>query len=276
MDQQTLERSLVDLPLGSIRYYDQVGSTNDQAARWIAEGAPNLSLILADEQTAGRGRSGRQWITPRGVALAVSVVLYPTLEDSDVLPRMMALGALAICDALRNTYRLPAQIKWPNDVILNRRKVAGVLAEAQWTGSDLAAVVLGLGINVASASVDGAVLPASALRFPATSVEDVLGRPVDRLEMLRAVLVEFLRWRKRMGWPDFVRAWESRLAFRGEWVQVFSGRGSSDTGALPLLREGQIAGLTPDGSLKLTVRSGDVVTVQFGEVRLSPLKSEAG
>jgi BirA family biotin operon repressor/biotin-[acetyl-CoA-carboxylase] ligase len=276
MDQLSLEQALQDLPLGALRYMPQATSTNDVAAEWAAQGARNLSLVLADEQTAGRGRAGRKWVTAPGVAVAASLIVYPTLADSDILSRMTALGALAVCDALRNAYQLDALIKWPNDIIVNGRKLAGILTEAQWTGDALATVILGMGINVASASISEAVLPAANLRFPATSVEDELHRPVDRLELLHAVLVEFLRWRQRMGRTDFISSWEKRLAFRGEWVQVFQGRSgeqvSANTDTLPLLVEGQLAGLASDGSLKVATRSGDVITVQFGEVRLRPVK----
>lgn len=275
MDQLSLERALADLPLGEVRYYPQVGSTNTIAAEWAAQGARNLSLVLADEQTAGRGRAGRKWVTAPEGALAASLIIYPTLADADIISRMTALGALAVCDALRNAYQLDAQIKWPNDIIVNRRKLAGILTEAQWTGSSLATVILGMGVNVALSSVSEAVLPASSLRFPATSVEGELHRPLERLELLHAVLAEFIRWRQRMGRADFIASWEKRLAFRNEWVQVFQGgsgeRPDADTGTLPLLVEGQIAGLTADGSLKVATRSGDVTTVQFGEVRLRPI-----
>lgn len=276
MDQQSLEQALADLPLGQVRYYPQIGSTNDAAALWITEGARNLSLVLANEQTAGRGRSGRKWVTAPNGALAASLILYPTLADSEILPRMTALGALAICDALRNVYHLEAQIKWPNDILINRKKVAGVLTEAQWTGDNLAAVILGFGVNVACESISEAVLPGSGLRFPATSIQDELHQPAERIEVLHAILAEFVRWRPRMGRADFIPSWEKRLAFRGEWVQVFVGspadQATLDTGALPPLLEGQIAGLTSDGSLKITTRSGDVTTLQFGEVRLRPVQ----
>src|SRR5512147_1345877 len=117
MDQASLQALLSGLPLGAVRYFDTVGSTNDLAARWADDGAPDLSLVAADEQTAGRGRLGRRWITPPGAALAFSLVLTD-IRQADIL-RYTALGALAVCDALNLTFSPlpPAQIKWPNDVI---------------------------------------------------------------------------------------------------------------------------------------------------------------
>jgi BirA family biotin operon repressor/biotin-[acetyl-CoA-carboxylase] ligase len=274
MNQESLTHRLADLPLGAIRYFNSTGSTNDQAARWIEEGAPGLALVVADQQTAGRGRMGRTWHTVPGAALAFSLVLFPEKDGPYVLPRHTALGALAVVDALYSLYGLRAKIKWPNDVLLDRRKVSGVLVEAQWSAGDLAALILGVGINVAPASV----LKDSQLRFPATCIEDMLGRKVERLELLHEVLGKILEWRLRLSTGAFLQTWEERLDFRGEWVQVFPGQSAGKDGlphdleGLPApVHEGEIIGLAPDGSLRLRTRSGEVVIIHVGEVRQGPV-----
>jgi len=273
MDQEKLASKLADLPLGDIRYYQSTSSTNDQAARWIEEGATDMSLVVADQQTAGRGRMGRTWHTPPGAALAFSLIMFPKQDDPYVLPRHTALGALAVGDALHSLYGFMPKIKWPNDVLLERRKVSGVLVEAQWSGGELAALILGVGINVAPASV----LKDSQLRFPAVCIEDVLGRKVDRAELLHNVLEKILEWRPRLSTQAFLQAWEERLAFRGEWIQVFPGHSPGKDGlprdmeGLPApVNEGEIIGLAPDGSLRLRTRTGEVVIIHVGEVRLGP------
>ena len=262
MDQATLENLLASLPLGGVRYFSTLGSTNDLAKRWASAGAADLSLVVADEQTAGRGRLGRRWLTLPEAALAFSLVIKPTsLEPDDShLPRLAALGALAVCDALNAALPpvLPAQIKWPNDVLAERRKLAGVLVEARWQGEHLADAILGIGINVAPESVP----PPEELDFPATCVETAVGNPVDRWELLRAVLLKLLEWRQRLDSDDLVRAWERRLAFRGEWVRLLQ------EGAPAL--EGQVLGLHPDGALRLRLRSGEVAAFSAGELRLRP------
>ncbi len=273
MDQKSLESRLAGLNLSEVRYYPRLGSTNDEAARWADNGAADSSLVVADEQTAGRGRAGRKWITLPSSGLAFSLVLRLTEreQDKDALPRLTALGALAVADGLQSHYGLPALIKWPNDVLIERRKVAGVLAEAQWTGGNLAALILGIGINVALESASEAARRASQLRFPATSVEEAFGKPVDRLDLLATILHKLFEWRKRLPSPDFLLAWEESLAFRGEWVRIFPGeiRGKEE---LPLaFQEGQIVGLAPDGRLQLRTQFGDTVTVRAGEVRLLPV-----
>jgi BirA family biotin operon repressor/biotin-[acetyl-CoA-carboxylase] ligase len=268
---RNLELALADLNLGALRYFAQLGSTNDEAARWAEEGAPDMTLVLADEQTSGRGRSGRRWYTPAGTGLAFSLILR-TIDAGSIPPRLTALGALAVCSALEKDYGLVAQIKWPNDVLLNERKAAGVLAEAHWDGDSLQAVILGIGINVSPESIQAASLQPGELSFPATCLETVCGRSVERLELLRAVVAELIYWKARLRIDEFFQAWESRLAFRGEWVRVFTEPGAealqpTDRQADSTL-EGQILGLTQDGGLKLRTSKGDIVVAQAGDLHL--------
>lgn len=274
MDQTQLATILSDLSLGGVRYFDRVGSTNDEAVHWAAQGAPALSLVVADEQTDGRGRAGRHWYTPRGAALAFSIVVYPTTEESENLSRMTALGALAVCVALKNRYDISAKIKWPNDVLVDEKKVAGVLVEVQWNGDRLSSMILGVGINVAPGSIEAIHPGRSGLHYQAACLESVLGRPVDRLELLHAVLEGFLYWQPRLAFQEFLQAWESRLAFRDEWVQVISdgklGPAPNNGTTLSPIQEGQVLGLEKNGSLKLRTRSGEIVALQIGEVRLRP------
>lgn len=267
MDQSTLNEKLGNLALGSIRYLNTVDSTNDLAARWAREGAPNLSLVVSDEQTAGRGRKNRRWYTPRGTALAFSLIIQDnSLQDltpNSRLSRLTALGTLALCDALRYTYpeMLQPQIKWPNDVLVAGHKLAGVLCEAFWQGEKLQTVILGIGVNIKP----GSVPPADVLDYPATCLEAEVNEQVDRWDFLQTALVKLLYWKDFLPSAAFIRAWENRLAYRGEWVQVIYDDGLS--------LEGQVTGLSPDGSLKLLTHSGDRVDVQTGEISIRPFKS---
>src|SRR5512145_784707 len=174
MNQSELKKALSKLPLGEVRYFDSIGSTNNEALAWVTRGAKDLSLVIADEQTAGRGRLDRKWFTPRGTALAFSLILRPTEAEKPHLTRVIGLAALAVTDALR-TRGLVAQIKWPNDVLLNGRKVAGILVESVWSGEEVDYVVMGIGVNV----LKGAIPSADLLSFPATSLEESLGPAVE-------------------------------------------------------------------------------------------------
>jgi biotin-(acetyl-CoA carboxylase) ligase len=136
-------------------------------------------------------------------------------------------------------------------------------------------LILGIGINVAAASVGTALRNDDSFRFPATYIEGILERPVDRLKLLHNVVAELLRWRPRLGSPEFLQAWEASLAFRGEHVQVITGQSVGKDGLPagleghpPTVVDGMILGLAPDGSLKLRIQSGEVVAVRAGEVRL--------
>jgi BirA family biotin operon repressor/biotin-[acetyl-CoA-carboxylase] ligase len=260
MDEKSLQSALTDLPLGGVRYFDSTGSTNDLALAWAAENAPDFSLILADEQTSGRGRSGRTWYTPAGSALALSLILRPAKSEREYPVFFTALGALALTETLSKKFGLQASIKWPNDVLVRDRKIAGILLETVWLGDVVESLVLGLGLNVLAAAVP----PAKSLDFPATSLEDETGHPADRPALLRDILSEIIAWRARLARPDFLSAWEERLAYRGQQVQTWD-----PAGKIPP-RNGLLLGLGTDGSLKLRDDHGVIHSVHFGDVRLRP------
>src|SRR5215207_9230241 len=152
MNQNELKKSLSKLALGDVKYFESIGSTNDEALAWAANDAPDLSLVIADEQTAGRGRLGRKWFTPKGTALAFSLILQPTVDEKPHLTRIVGLAALAVIESLR-ARGLAAQIKWPNDIILMERKLCGILVESVWSGEDVDCAVIGIGVNVLKGSV---------------------------------------------------------------------------------------------------------------------------
>lgn len=257
MNQVELQNALSDLPLGDLRYFSSIGSTNDEALVWAAQGAPDLSLVVADEQTAGRGRAGRKWYTPPGAALAFSVILRPSAADTPLHTRTVGLAALAVAESLR-TRSLASQIKWPNDILVDGRKVAGILLESVWVGALVDFAIVGIGVNVS-----GSAVPLDrALNFPATSLEAALGRSPDRAGLLHDILAALLAWRAQIGTDGFMQAWERLLAFRGQRVQIHEGGQPALTGLL--------AGLEPDGSLRLEDPDGRPLIVYFGDVRLRP------
>lgn len=254
----TLRASLKDLPVPAVRFFDSTGSTNQDALAWAELGAPDGSLVVADEQTAGRGRLNRQWVTSKGAALAFSLILRPTPEEAIKLGLFSPLAALAVRDALVEEYSLPAQVKWPNDVLVNGRKISGILAEASWQGDRLSGMVIGVGVNV----LRQAVPPANQLLFPATSVEDGLGRTVEREELLAVIMQRIFAWRFHLGKEDFLAAWENCLAYRGEEVRI-------DVPGNKVL-EGTVLGIDSQGNLRLKIKSGGELAVLAGDVHLRP------
>ncbi|HET6822468.1 MAG TPA: biotin--[acetyl-CoA-carboxylase] ligase [Anaerolineales bacterium] len=259
MNQNQLKKALSKLPLGDVRYFDSIGSTNNEALAWATGGARDFSLVIADEQTAGRGRLDRKWFTPKGSALAVSIILRLSAAEKPYLTRIVGLAALAIADALR-TRGLVSQIKWPNDVLLNGRKVAGILVESVWAGEEVDGLVIGIGMNVLKESVPSTEL----LHFPATSLEESLGPLVKRELLLHDILSGLIALRPHLGSDSFIASWEKALAFRGEQVQAEQGEG-------PLV-SGKLLGLESDGSLRLMDEEGKSITVRFGDVSLRPGK----
>lgn len=275
MNAGEVQESLIGLPLGQIRYFDQIDSTNIEAANWVDSGAPNLSLVAADEQMFGRGRAGRRWFTPAGASLAFSLIIknqpptcFPIPYPIDQLvARLTALGAIAVTQALLQDYGLRAEIKWPNDVLLGKRKVAGVLTEAHWMGGELTAVILGIGVNVTPAAVP----QEGELLFPATCIETSLGRAVQRPQILRSILSQILSWFVRLDSPEFMEYWDSQLAFKGERVYLVTDTGDGKQEWRP----GVVVGLDESGCLRVQDQSGALRVLRSGEVRLRPFPSPA-
>jgi BirA family transcriptional regulator, biotin operon repressor / biotin---[acetyl-CoA-carboxylase] ligase len=162
---------------GHVHWLGVTGSTNDVAQSLAGAGASEGTVVVAEAQTAGRGRMGRVWFSPPGAGLYVSIVLKPTGDQ------LLTLAAgVAIAEGVRVATGLPAEIKWPNDVMIGRRKLAGILTEAAAQGGAVQYVVLGFGVNLHPAAY-----PAD-LRDRATSIEAETSRPADRALILAEVL----------------------------------------------------------------------------------------
>jgi BirA family transcriptional regulator, biotin operon repressor / biotin---[acetyl-CoA-carboxylase] ligase len=207
----TAEHICLALSPRATRFYQQADSTNEIALEWLREDALTGSVVVADEQLKGRGRKGRSWHTPPGVALAVSVILHPPPET---LNRVSMLGALALCELVENLGIPNVGVKWPNDVQINGLKVSGVLPENEWNGDNLVGVVLGMGLNV---RVDFA---GSELENTAVSVESAVGKPVDRLQLLVNLLSRVDEWSARLDSAALYDAWKNRLTTIGQTVTV--------------------------------------------------------
>lgn len=255
---EEVRRALQGLPLSAWWYFPSVGSTNAVALAWAEAGAPDGALVLADAQTQGRGRLGRRWYTPPGAALAFTLILRPLPAEGPTLSRWAVWGGLAVALALEGAWGLRPQLKWPNDVLLDGRKVAGVLAETLWQGDRPQAVALGIGVNLAPSAV-----PLEAgLDFPAGCVAQAVGRPVARWPFLRRVLEALLAWRTQVPTAAFLQAWEARLAYRGRAVQATLPGGESI--------QGVVEGLTPQGELRLRLPWGEMRVLRDAVAHLRP------
>lgn len=176
--------------LGSpLRFFAEIGSTNTEALEWAKKGAPNGALVVTNHQTQGRGRWGRLWSSAPGKLLQFSLILRPRLLPGQLGLVTTALG-VACAEAIEALCRVQPTIKWPNDVRIDRRKVAGILVETELSGSSVEVVVAGMGINVGWSAEE---VP-EELRDTTTSLHIATGgNPPDRVELLRAVLEAFER-----------------------------------------------------------------------------------
>jgi BirA family transcriptional regulator, biotin operon repressor / biotin---[acetyl-CoA-carboxylase] ligase len=246
----TPERLQLALAPRLVRFFQEIESTNDVALDWLREGAPAGSVVIADEQLKGRGRLGRTWHTPPGVALAVSVILRP---HTDELSRVSLLGALAIAELCEQLGLEKIGIKWPNDVQIDGRKVSGVLPEAVWDGSQLLGVVLGLGINVRT-NFTGTELEQTAI-----SLEAALGRPIDRVDLLVYLLDHLEYWAARLRSDRLFTTWKNRLTTLGQIITV------TGTGG-PV--HGIAQGVDPQGALLVQTPDGIVHSVIAGDIAM--------
>jgi BirA family biotin operon repressor/biotin-[acetyl-CoA-carboxylase] ligase len=221
-------------------------STNDEAARLARAGAKHGTVVIAERQDAGRGRDGRAWVSPTG-GLYLSAVLRPQLPLADVPPMTLAIG-IGLCDAVR-AMGVHAELKWPNDVLVAGRKLAGVLVESQSQGGKLETVVVGIGVNL-DATPD-------AVSATATSLAEATGSAIDREAFIAQLLANVERWIDRyiaVGIEAIVPAWQDRMAI--------------GLVARSAAIVGQIAGLADDGALLLRDETGQVHHVRSGDVEV--------
>jgi BirA family biotin operon repressor/biotin-[acetyl-CoA-carboxylase] ligase len=250
LTEQRLREALGTRPL---RFYARAGSTNDLAQQWALDGAPAGAVVVAEEQVTGRGRFGRAWLAPAGTALLFSVILRPQIR-AERLTRLTMVGALAVAETVMGMAPGQVRLKWPNDVWLAGRKVAGILPEAIWLGSDLQAVVLGIGVNV---SVDFAGTP---LADSATSIETVTGKHVDRAALLAAILGRIDGWTARLEEPALLETW------RG-WLETLGRRVTATAPGEQI--SGEALDVDDSGALLLRVDDGSVRRIASGEVTLA-------
>lgn len=238
--------------------FDHCDSTNSQAMELARKGAVEGTLVLAERQDAGRGRLGRRWHGKEGQSLLCTLVLRPPLP-SVAASQVTLLLAVGVAKALRRATGLPAEIKWPNDVLINGRKVCGILVEMQGQVDRVDFLVAGMGINVGQARED---FP-EEIRHLATSLALEKGAPVERLAILAAVLEEcealyllFLR----DGFGVVLEDWKGLSCMAGRQVRA--------QGAGGRMIEGMAAGLDPDGALRVRLDNGLMERLVAGDVTL--------
>lgn len=252
----TASESRLGMFAGRVRWYEEVGSTNDLVQSWAAAGGEEGLAAGADAQTDGRGRLGRRWFSPAGAGIYLSVLLRPS---TSMLPLLTLAAGVAVADAIQSATGLAVALKWPNDVCVEAGtagwlKVAGILAEAGTASSGTNYAIVGMGINVRMA-----IYPSDVARR-ATSLEAELGRVVDRpmlaVECLAALSRRYAQL-KGYGEAQILNEWRDRAtATLGRAVE-FDGGGSAGRGVAQGIDEsGALLVRTPDGTRRVV--SGEV------------------
>lgn len=239
----------------SYHYLKTIGSTNDYALLLAAEDAPHGALVVAEEQTKGRGRLRREWISYPNCGIYLSILLRHLLPVR-VAPQSTHVGSLALVKTLREEFGIAASIKWPNDVLINGRKAAGILTETQSDQDFCRISVMGIGINVnhSREQLEG------PFRYPATSIAIEAGFAVKRQRVLLQFLSRFERDYDRFlreGLSVLIPEIEAHLGILGKNIKVICGD-----------REitGKAQGLTPEGALLLLGQNGSKEIVWAGDV----------
>ncbi|MDA8407439.1 MAG: biotin--[acetyl-CoA-carboxylase] ligase [Deltaproteobacteria bacterium] len=227
-------------------------STQDMAGKMAAEGFPSGAAVMALRQTRGRGRSGSEWISPPGKNLSLSVILRPVIEirHAPLIGMLASIAVATVVDLACEPYQ--AFLKWPNDVLIQNRKIAGILSEARITDSSLEFIVLGVGINVNSSVDDFPVEMSDSL----TSMSIITGRTFDlriTAERFLEALGELIARVETEG-PSFVPSvWEKRWAHKGH----------------SLIRDGikgTATGIDSDGALLMKLPGGEIVRISSGAI----------
>jgi BirA family biotin operon repressor/biotin-[acetyl-CoA-carboxylase] ligase len=239
--------------LGDLKIYESLGSTQDLARELARQEDSEGTAILALEQTSGRGRLGRTWISPPGKNLALSIVLKPQIEPRHASLLGMA-ASIAVAETVEACGIAKAELKWPNDVLVNGRKIAGILLEAALTSVHLEYVIIGLGLNLNSSPDD---FPHD-LRESVTSVAICTGRVYDVEESARVFLDKMcgLYDRVKTEGPEFIPIlWDGRWAHRKSYV----------------MRDGiryRAEAIAPDGALVVTTESGTMKQLFSGNIEI--------
>ena len=255
VDAPSLKKARTKLIGNKVYLYNEIGSTNDEAKRLARFGIGEGAVVVAEEQTKGRGKPGRDWFSPGSGGIYLSIIIQP-FKFQNKISIITLLGTIAATRAVRGFTHLDAKVKWPNDITVAGKKLGGVLTEACRSKSGRKALVIGIGINVNMARKD---FP-EALRESATSISNELGEKISRTKLTRLILEEFENL-------YFALLKDREDAIHDEWKIL------SDTIGKKIafrshhrVYEGKATGIGPDGELILKTFDGRIKRFVSGEI----------
>ena len=277
------------------KYFEEIDSTNLEAKREGEAGAPEFTVISAGTQTAGRGRSGHTWISPKKISVATSILLYPDGISMEHLPRLTIIAGVAVAEAVEELYPLHTQIKWPNDVLIDSKKICGILTEMEAENGHAKQVVCGIGVNVHQKKEDFA----PEIRDMATSLDIELEKQIDANDTAgmqkakssnfdqKSIPLDFeKKWQQASRkaiteaiWPHFLKHYEIFRANGGSLEGILESYNSRLANKNKRVRvvhqvhdfEGMALEMDPDGRLLIRRDDGSITAVDSGEVHVRGL-----
>lgn len=235
-------------------FLEETGSTNMEAARLAQEGASHGCLVVADSQSGGKGRRGRNWYTSKGCCIAMSLILKPKLE-AEYASMLTLIQAMAVAKAIEEVCQVNSQIKWPNDILVNEKKVCGILTEMNLEKTEISSIIIGTGINVNEESFPQEIKQiATSLKIETKKMRsraDLIGRICELFE------VYFEQFMETKDLSGFLEEYNSHLVSRGRVVKVLDPKGEF---------VGEAMGINARGELCVQKENGEMVPVYAGEV----------
>ena len=254
MTKKEIKELLEKYGLQIIEIHDSIGSTNNRAIEICSEKEIDLGIVITGHQTSGRGRGVKKWEMKAGSGIALSIILGNTILYKNALGRMSGIGALAVVRAIETITGLHPKIKWPNDVLINGKKVCGILTEANWLGHELKSLVLGIGINVTKEAIPDIV------DFPATAIEIESHKEINPGKLLDLIIFNLLDLLKQADDNQIIAEWEDCLLYKNKGVQIFKGN--------EMLGSGILLGLDDSGGIVIEMDENGKDIFYYGDVHL--------
>ncbi|MHC1748991.1 MAG: biotin--[acetyl-CoA-carboxylase] ligase [Cellulosilyticaceae bacterium] len=251
---EELLSTLKDSTMGqSIEYYNEIESTNERAKAWAREGAVEGSLVIADSQTMGKGRLGRNWVSPSGTGIWMSLILRPDLPPTKTY-QLTLLAGIAMCEAIKKHTALEAGIKWPNDIVIEGKKVCGILTEMSAEVQCIHYVVVGIGVNVNTKKLDESIPHATSLAL-------IGNQEYSRKEIIKSFLEEFEKiysmYHAKPSLELFLPTYKKLCITLGKQVTIIDRKEQYIALAKDINANGELVVQLEDGTLQ-TVLSGEV------------------
>lgn len=261
MDKIRLINIFESYGMETIEIHDNIISTNNRAKEICKSGKVSFGVVLTDNQTGGRGRGNRSWEMRAGDGLAISYILGSEKLEKMELGFLAGVGALAVTRTVQKLTSLIPKIKWPNDVLLNRKKFCGVLVEINWVGDEADSGIIGIGINLKESAFP------KDLIFSATSLEKEAIKEISNYDLINELTKNLMELISQENISKVIKEWEASLAYKGQKVKIINEKN--------VLADGILLGLDEKGGVVIEGANKQKNFFYYGDLHLV-VKSEDG